>query len=290
MCRLFALSGGNQRVHATFWLLEAPDSLSRSKPPRADGTGIGWFEATRRPRVAKQPLAAYEDAAFAREAREISSTTFIAHVRYATTGDVLAQNTHPFLQRDRLFAHNGVIEDLARLDRELGDDRTLVHGDTDSERLFALITREVERARGDVGTGIIVAARWVAANLPVFSLNLVLATHDELWALRYPDTHELWVLERPAGGTSGNRHLDGAGAAGTVHVRSMHLMEHGSVIVASEPLDDDSGWRLLAAGEMVHVLPSLEVRSERALVGPPTHPLTLSDLEPRAASAQAPAA
>jgi hypothetical protein len=45
--------------------------------------------------VAKQPLAAYEDAAFAREAREISSTTFIAHVRYATTGDVLAQNTHP---------------------------------------------------------------------------------------------------------------------------------------------------------------------------------------------------
>jgi predicted glutamine amidotransferase len=290
MCRLFALSGGNQRVHATFWLLEAPDSLSNQSRREPDGTGIGWFEATGRPRVAKQPLAAYEDAAFAREAREISSTTFVAHVRYATTGDVLAQNTHPFLQRDRLFAHNGVIQDLARLDRELGDARALVQGDTDSERLFALITREVERAGGDVGTGIIAAARWVAANLPVFSLNLVLATYDELWALRYPDTHELWVLERPAGGTSGDRHLDGAGAAGTIHVRSTHLMEHGSVIVASERLDHDSGWRLLDAGEILHVLPSLEVRSERALVGPPTHPLTLSDLEPRAANAQAPTA
>ena len=85
-------------------------------------------------------------------------------------------------------------------------------------------------------------------------------------------------------------------ATGTSMVRepqapsTLHLMEHGSVIVASEPLDDDSGWRLLAAGEILHVVPSLEVRSERALVGPPTHPLTLSDLEPRAASAQAPTA
>ena len=289
MCRLFALSGGDRRVRATFWLLDAPDSLSNQSRREPDGTGIGWFDASGRPLVAKQPLAAYEDAAFAGEAREIASTTFVAHVRYATTGDVLAQNTHPFLQRDRLFAHNGVIQDLARLDRELGDARALVHGDTDSERLFALITREIERAGGDVGTGIASAARWVAANLPVFALNLVLATRDELWALRYPDTHELWVLERPAGGTRGDRHLDGVGAAGTVHVRSMHLREHGSVIVASEPFDDDPGWRLLAGGELLHVLPSLEVRSERALVGPPTHPLTLKDLEPHAAAAQAPA-
>ena len=179
-----------------------------------------------------------------------------------------------------------MIQDLARLESELGDACALVQGDTDSERLFALITREIERSGGDIGMGLTAAARWVAANLPVFALNLVLATRDELWALRYPDTHELWVLERPAGGARGDRHLDAVGAARTVHVRSLHLMDHGSVIVASEPLDDDRGWRLLAGGELLHVLPNLDVRSEIALTERPAHPLTLDDLEPRAAAAQ----
>ncbi|MGG7380506.1 class II glutamine amidotransferase, partial [Escherichia coli] len=92
------------------------------------------------PHVDKQPIAAYEDEQFAREARELQSPTFVAHVRYATTGGLDPKNTHPFEQRGRLFAHNGVIGDLDRLERELGDDAQLVRGDTDSERFFALIT------------------------------------------------------------------------------------------------------------------------------------------------------
>src|SRR5205085_2832613 len=145
------------------------------------------------------------------------------------------------------------IEDLPRLERELGDDRALVHGDTDSERFFALITRETERHAGDVGAGIATAARWVAAQLPVFALNLVIAGPEDLWALRYPDVHELWVLERRPGGPHGMRHLDAASAAGRVRVRSGQLAGDPAVIVASEPLDEDPGWRQMAAGELVHV-------------------------------------
>ena len=52
MCRLFGLTAAPARITATFWLAEAP----------------------------------YRDTAFAREGREVSSTTFLAHVRYATTG------------------------------------------------------------------------------------------------------------------------------------------------------------------------------------------------------------
>ena len=48
--------------------------------------------------VDKQPLAAYEDQAFAREARELESRTFVAHVRYAPNGDLTMANTHPFEQ------------------------------------------------------------------------------------------------------------------------------------------------------------------------------------------------
>ena len=35
MCRLFGMSGGPERVRATFWLLEAPDSLVTAEPARA---------------------------------------------------------------------------------------------------------------------------------------------------------------------------------------------------------------------------------------------------------------
>jgi predicted glutamine amidotransferase len=290
MCRLFGMSGGEQRVRATFWLLEAPDSLAEQSRREPDGTGVGWFDADGRPQVAKQPIAAYEDKAFAREARELESTTFIAHVRYATTGAIEDRNTHPFEQRGRLFAHNGVVEALDRLEDELGNDRALVKGDTDSERLFALVTREIDRRSGDVGAGIVAAASWVAAELPIYAVNLILATADGLWALRYPDVHELWVLERGAGGPHGGRHLDAASAAGTVRVRSAHLARTPSVVVATEPMDEDPGWRLLEPGELVHVTATLAVESTIALDGPPAHQLTLDDLQPRAAAAQAPSA
>lgn len=288
MCRLFGMSGGDQRVRATFWLLEAPDSLAEQSRREPDGTGVGWFDTDGRPHVAKQPLAAYEDQAFAREARELESTTFVAHVRYATTGAIEARNTHPFEQRGRLFAHNGVIQDLDRLEHELGDDRALVKGDTDSERFFALVTRETERQSGDVGAGIVAAARWVAAQLPLYAINLVLASADGLWALRYPDVHELWVLERGAGGPHGGRHLDAASAAGSVRVRSAALAREPSVIVASEPMDEDLGWRALESGELVHVARTLKLESTIMLDRPPAHQLTLDDLQPRAAAAQAP--
>lgn len=199
MCRLFGLSSAPQRTHATFWLLDAPDSLSDQSRRDPDGTGLGYFDADGTPEVHKAPIAAYQDRRFAEEARDVESATFLAHVRFASTGGLETRNTHPFLQDGRLFAHNGVIEDMAGLDAELGEDRSLVKGDTDSERFFALITRETRAHGGDVTAGIEHAARWIARNLPVYALNLVLTTPEELWALRYPDTHELYVLQRAAG-------------------------------------------------------------------------------------------
>src|SRR5690242_3528815 len=203
MCRLFGMSGAPRRVAATFWLLEAPDSLAKQSRREPDGTGLGTFDEQAHAVVSKQPLAAYEDRRFAMAARDVRSHTFVAHIRYASTGAVNLKNTHPFEQAGRLFAHNGVIGDLPALEQHLGDGRRLVAGDTDSERFFALITRTIER-RGDVKAGIEHAVGWVAEHLPVFALNFVLITARELWALRYPDTHELHVLERNAGGPGGD--------------------------------------------------------------------------------------
>ena len=188
---------------------------SRREP---DGTGLGYFGADGRPHVDKRPVAAFEDRAFAREGREVRSETFVAHIRYASTGGLTPQNTHPFEQQGRLLAHNGVIGDLPKLEARLGSYGGLVAGDTDSERFFALVTKETEERDGDVTAGLIAAARWVADELPLFALNVVLTTSHELWALRYPQTHPLYVLERRPGAA-----LEHRGTMGTVRVHSTDL-------------------------------------------------------------------
>jgi predicted glutamine amidotransferase len=280
MCRLFALSGGSEPLSATFWLLQAPDSLSDQGRREPDGTGLGWFDERDRPVISKQPLAADEDATFAREAQVVRSRTFVAHVRYATTGALEVRNTHPFELDGRIFAHNGMVGDLPALERELGPALSGVRGDTDSERLFALITKEIERL-GGVGDGIASAVGWVAANLQMLALNLIISDANDLWALRYPEVHDLFVLERTAGG-----HVLDHSRGGRLRARAPELADRDAVVIATERMDDDPGWREIPSGELIHVDSSLTVSRRRILDGPPAHPLSLSDLEGRAAAAQ----
>ena len=281
MCRLFGLSAGRESARVVFWLLDAPDSLATQSHREPDGTGLGWFDESGAPHVSKQPIAAYGDATFAREAREVRSRTSVAHVRFASTGALDLHNTHPFEQDGRLFAHNGVIEDLLALDAHLGDDRHRVKGDTDSERFFALITREIAARDGDIGAGIQAACAWVVANLPLFAINFVLATADGLWALRYPDTHDLYVLERKAGAP-----LEHSSSLGS-RVRSEAGTDRPLVVLASERMDADPHWRLLASGELLHVTPTLQVQTRRILDRAPAQLLTLNELSPGARASQA---
>jgi predicted glutamine amidotransferase len=239
------MSAGSEPARATFWLLDAPDSLVMQSHREPDGTGLGWFDDRGAPHVSKQAIAAYGDRQFARAAREVCSTTFLAHIRFASTGALDARNTHPFEQHGRLFAHNGVIEDLAALDAHLGDDIRLVEGDTDSERLFALITREIAAHNGDVAAGIETACSWVAANLPLFAINFLLASADGLWALRYPQTHPLYMLERAPG-----EPLAHASSLGS-RVHAEEGATRPLVVFASERMDADASWRLLAPGELI---------------------------------------
>jgi predicted glutamine amidotransferase len=268
------MAAGRQPVQATFWLLDAPDSLRQQSHENADGTGVGYFDPDGTPHVDKQPIAAFEDRRFAAEARNISSRTFVAHVRHATNGALTTANTHPFCQEGRLFAHNGVIGDVPKLEQHLGDDLSLVAGESDSERFFALITAEVNRHDGDIGAGIGAAVRWVVRTLPLMSVNFVLVTPTDLWALRYPGTNTLYVLERPAGGGGGHAAaaLDQSSSHGT-RVTSEHARDRPIVVVASERLDDDAGWREIYSGELLHVGAGLDLQSETLLEEPPPHSL-----------------
>ena len=262
MCRLFGLTAGTVRVNATFWLLDAPDSLQVQSHRNADGAGIGYFGPEGEPVLDKQPEPAFSDQEFLRAARQARSSTFVAHVRWATAGGRTERNTHPFGMNGRVMAHNGGFGELSELDAELGRYARLVLGDTDSERYFALITKETDARSGDVGAGIAAAASWIAGRLPVSSLNVVVAAPGELWALRYPGQHALHILERP-----GDEGLHVRSATSSVHMAEAAA----SVVIASEALDGETGWRMLEPGELVHVRPDLSVASRIAVSEPPAH-------------------
>jgi predicted glutamine amidotransferase len=294
MCRLLGLSAGREPISASFWLLDAPDSLEVQSRRNADGSGIGFFDPPGTPVLDKQPEAAFQDEEFTREAKQARSPVFVAHVRWASVGGRTVQNTHPFAMQGRIMAHNGGFGDVGRLAGQLGSYRDLVLGETDSEHYFALITQQIDAHGGDVGAGVAAAAGWIAARLPVSSLNTVVAAPGELWALRYPGQHALHIIERPAGASTPAAAASGGGsvragsapgaaagdaaAAGGLHVRSatssVHapaLQELPSVVVASEELDGERGWRMLASGELVHVRPDLTVESAVVLPDPPAH-------------------
>ena len=276
MCRLFGLHAGKDVCAATFWLLDAPDSLAEQSRRNPDGTGLGVFDEHGRPQVHKQPIAAWQDVDFATEAHRLTGTTFIAHVRYATTGSLDVHNTHPFLQDGRIFAHNGVLEGLDVLDARLREVGTadLVLGQTDSERVFALITASIRAQDGDVTAGLVDAMTWLAANVPIYAVNVLLSTATDMWALRYPEPNRALRL----GPTDSTARPEFDLRTKRIRAWSEPLCTRSSVVFATERMDDDPRWSLMAPGELVHVDAALRVTRNLVLPDPPRHLLRREDL------------
>ena len=122
MCRLFGLHAGTRDVAARFWLIDAPDSLDAQSHRNPDGAGVGTFgPGGRARRSASSPSRPGRTCSSPTAAQDLRGTTFVAHVRYASTGARTMANTHPFLQDGRLLAHNGVVQGLGELDRHLAE-------------------------------------------------------------------------------------------------------------------------------------------------------------------------
>jgi glutamine amidotransferase len=290
MCRLFGMSGGTREVQATFWLLDAPLSLMLQSEHQPDGVGLGTFRPDGSANVYRKPVAANRSETFIAGAHDVRSRTFLSHIRHATVADPNVENTHPFEQHGRLLAHNGIVGDLPELRRRLGGHVDLIHGETDSEHYFALITKRIEEHGGDIGAGITAAARELASDISLYSLNIILTTPDDVWALRYPETNELWILERSIGGLDPGIGFEERSATGIMRVMSRELAVLPATVIASERMDANPDWRLLEPGELVHVDSELRVTSTIAVSHPPVNMIDLSTMTTREKIAQGQAA
>jgi len=189
-------------------------------------------------------------------------------------------NTHPFLQDGRIFAHNGVVEGLDVLDERLREVGTadLVLGQTDSERVFALITAGIRARAGDVRAGLVDAMGWLADNVPIYAVNVLLSTATDVWALRYPESNELYVSDRRDIPKDHRFQL----RTNRIRADSEHLRSRPSVVFATEPMDDAARWQLIDPGELVHVDAGLQISRDLVLPDPPRHQLRDEDLTPAA--------
>ncbi len=275
MCRLFALHAGKRDVAADFWLLDAPDSLAHQSEVNADGYGMAALTANDGLVLIRNPVKASEDRAYRHVARRLEACEMLVHLRYADTGATSLLNTHPFNLDGRLFAHNGVVGDLDRLEAQLGANRAMVMGDTDSERLFAAITLAIRAADGDVRAGIVAAVQQIVADYELYSLNFILSEIGHIWAFRYPEHNPLHLLQRDPGGAGGDAPLHHQDTAGTLRVHSDDGSNAPIVVIASERISDEPGWDEIRSGELIHVGPDLQVDRDTIIEGPPRHPMVL---------------
>lgn len=116
----------------------------------ADGWGLAWYP-DRSLAMVKQPVRWTEShSEFLDHYPGLLAPIYIAHVRHKTTGGAPTRaDTHPFSReyegREYCFAHNGTLKgDFWK--EPLGRFRPI--GTTDSENLFCLLMKELEKIKG----------------------------------------------------------------------------------------------------------------------------------------------
>ncbi|MFC4017019.1 ergothioneine biosynthesis protein EgtC [Micromonospora sp. GCM10011542] len=233
MCRHLAYLG--PPVTLAELLFDPPYSLVRqSWAPRdmrgggtinADGFGVGWYPGDGEPVRYRRAQPIWSDPTIAQLAAVTSAGAVLAAVRSATVGmAVLDGAAAPFAEGRWLFSHNGVVRGWpdAMVPLAAGlpvRDLLTLDAATDSALIWALVRHRLRAGAGPAeAVGDTVAE--VAAAAPGSRLNLLLT--DGRTAVASVAGHALSVRAAP-----------------------------GSVLLCSEPHDDDPGWRAVPEGHLV---------------------------------------
>jgi glutamine amidotransferase len=242
MCRMVAYLGGPEATLSSLVLEPQHSLLVQSYAPKemmsgvvnADGFGVGWYApwSGDEPAVYRSDGPLWSNRSFAGIAPRIRARTAFAAVRSATPGlPVEESGTPPFASGPFMFVHNGAIEDFRRtvmrpLRNALSDESYAgLLGTTDSETIFAVLLDRLRGSSGDLARALAEGVRHVdevCAKLSVrATLNLAVTDGEGMTFSRYS-------TEGPS--------------------NSLYYVEDGeafprAVVVASERLDGDAGWR-----------------------------------------------
>ena len=211
-----------------------------------DGFGIAFFEDRGLRHFIDHHGARSSPVADLVKRYPIKSDNVIAHIRKATQGRVLLENTHPFVRelwgRYWVFAHNGDLKGYAP--RLHGAFRPV--GDTDSERAFCWLMQELAKAHASVPSvdELSCTLRELLPQPAAYgTFNMLLSNGQALWAHGSTQLHAL-QRQHPFGQASlADEDL-------RVDFAPLTTPSDRAVIVATQPLTHDEPWQAFAPGEM----------------------------------------
>jgi glutamine amidotransferase len=149
MCRWLAYSGSPVLLKEALYspahslIDQSLHSKLGAETTNGDGFGVGWYDEAPAPGLFRSIEPAWNDQNLRELAGHITSSHFFAHIRAAIGSPVQQSNCHPFRHGGWLFMHNGYIDQLATIKRDLilavdGSLYPQIAGTTDSEILFFL--------------------------------------------------------------------------------------------------------------------------------------------------------
>lgn len=218
-------------------MLDAPHALvvqaryPKHQGPTADnrdGYGVAWYGAAAEPVRIRSTMAIWDDESLPDRIAGVSAPALLASVRQASNVYPIAEAcTAPFTAGRWTFSHNGYVPGL---DGPAGDalratlpDGIAPESVVDSALVWALV--QARLAAGEsAGSALAATVVDVLAAVPDAALNLLVT--------------------------------DGTTIAATARGRSLFVRAgDADALVASEPLDDDAGWRAVPDGSVVEAAP-----------------------------------
>jgi predicted glutamine amidotransferase len=192
MCRLVAWVSETPRTLRQVLGDAALARLQHLSTVHADGWGAAWHDDDGRLVAQHSPTRAGADEAFHSFADGLASRACLVHLRLATPGYGYGRvSTHPFVDSQWAFAHNGAILPTSSVDALLTEDsRRRPTGPTDSERYFLAVRDGMDRQDGSVPAAVDdVLSRIAAAGLDASSLNAMLLGPDAVHVVSHHDPH-----------------------------------------------------------------------------------------------------
>ncbi len=200
MCRWLAYAGSPVRLDKALYspghslIDQSLHSKLGVEPTNGDGFGVGWYGDNPTPGVFTSIEPAWNDRNLRELAEHITAGYFVAHIRAAIGSAVQQTNCHPFRHGRWLFAHNGAINEFAKIKRDvaLAVDESLypeIVGQTDTEHFFYLaLTLGLEHDPVDAiarAIGIVEDLGQKKGIRYPWQGTLITTDGERMWAFRY---------------------------------------------------------------------------------------------------------
>lgn len=264
MCRLFGLMA-NKEVDIVFSFLKTNRSFKKLGSLNRDGWGLGYYKNDN-PQIFKEPVSTEESLYFNNIVETTYSNIIISHVRLSTQGIRTRENTHPFVYRNWIFAHNGNIDIKSQIKEQLLQKYAeKIMGETDSEVFFLFLIQFIEQ-NNNVIEGIKEAIKFIENNkgIKTTSLNFLLTNGKKIYALRKAfekiNYYSLFYLNRDPKKAN---ELKYTSEQTRLFIHSKRLSNERAIIICSEQLTSNEEWIPFSNGDLIIVDDTLKISNEK---------------------------